>query len=362
MRRSPTPRGADVTPETVPASFIAALPKAELHVHLDGSIRPETLLDLADDAGVEMPSRDPAALANAMRADDATDLASYLSRFERTLAVLQTPDALVRVTRELVEDHAAENVRVVEIRYSPILNTAGGLSMEEVLEATLEGMRQGTEQTGIQAGLILCGIRNMDPATSVAIAELGVAFRERGVVAFDLAGAEAGNPVHRHAEAFEVAARGLLPATVHAGEAAGADSIRDALLHGRAARIGHGTRLHEDEALLAWVRDRSIPVEICLTSNVQTRVAATFEDHPVRRYFDEGILLTLCTDNRLVSGTTVCQEYRAAARHLDFDAGELAAVARMGFESAFLPLDEKEVLLAQVDDELDELLAGLDPD
>jgi adenosine deaminase len=359
MPPSRTPQGADVT---VPASFIAALPKAELHVHLDGSLRPETLLELADEAGVEMPARDPVALANAMRADDATDLASYLSRFERTLAVLQTADSLVRVTRELVEDHAAENVRVVEIRYSPVLNTAGGLAMEEVLEATLEGMRQGTEATGIRAGLILCGIRNMDPATSVAIAKLGVACRERGVIAFDLAGAEAGNPVHRHAEAFEIAARGLLPATVHAGEAAGAESIRDALLAGRAARIGHGTRLHEDEALLAWVRDRSIPVEICLTSNVQTRVSETFESHPVRRFFDEGILLTLCTDNRLVSGTTVCQEYRAAARYLDFDAGELAAVARMGFESAFLPLDEKEVLLAEVDEELDDLLDGIAPD
>ncbi len=342
--------------------FIAALPKTELHVHLDGSLRPTTMLELAEEAGVSLPASTPEALADAMRADDATDLVGYLSRFEATLSVLQTEESLVRVTRELVEDHAAENVRWVEIRYSPILNTRGGLSMEAVLEATAEGMRQGTEATGIQAGLILCGIRNIEPSTSVEIAHLAVAWRDRGVVAFDLAGAEAGHPAHRHAEAFTVAAEGLLPATVHAGEAWGADSIRDALLHGRASRIGHGTRLHEDETLLAWVRDRNIPVEICLTSNVQTRVAASFDIHPVRRYFDEGILLTLCTDNRLVSGTTVCEEYRAAARHLDFDAGELAAVARMGFEAAFLPLEARELLLAQVDEELDDLLAAVSLD
>jgi adenosine deaminase len=339
--------------------FIAALPKAELHVHLDGSLRPATMLELAETAGVTLPASSPEALARAMRADDATDLVAYLSRFEATLSVLQTEDSLVRVTRELVEDHAAENVRWVEIRFSPILNTREGLSMEAVLEAALEGMRQGTGSTGIQAGLILCGIRNMDPSTSVDIARLAVAWRDRGVVAFDLAGAEAGHPAHRHAEAFTVAAEGLLPATVHAGEAWGAESVRDALLHGRAARIGHGTRLHEDEALLGWVRDRNIPLEICLTSNVQTRVAETFEAHPVRRYFDEGILLTLCTDNRLVSGTTVSDEYRAAARHLGFDAGELAAVARMGFEAAFLTLEARELLLHEVDEELDDLLAGV---
>jgi len=329
--------------------WLTALPKAELHVHLDGSLRPETMLELADAVGVRLPAKEPEALARAMCADDATDLVAYLSRFGLTLSVLQTESALERVTRELVLDHANEGVRLVEIRYAPVLNTEGGLSMEAVLEATLSGLRQGMEATGIRAGLILCGIRNMDPATSVAQAKLAVAYRDRGVLAFDLAGAEAGHPVLNHARAFDIAAEGLLPATIHAGEAAGAESIRGALFHGRAARLGHGTRLEEDPELLRWVRDRRIGVEICLTSNVQTRVAATEADHPVRRYFDAGLLLTLCTDNRLVSGTTVVEEYEKAHQHLSFTPQELAQVARMGFEAAFLPQDEKAALLAAVD-------------
>ncbi len=351
-----------MSPSSELHAFLQALPRAELHVHLDGSLRPETLLELGEARGIDLPARTPEALAEAMRADDAADLVAYLARFATTLSVMQEPEALARVTRELVEDHAAEGVRLVEIRFSPLLNTEGGLSMDEVMEAVTAGMAQGVEAVAakglppIRAGLILCGIRSFEPVTSEAVAELAVAWKDRGVVAFDLAGAEAGNRVRDHVRAFEIAAAGLLPATVHAGEAWGADSIRDALLHGRAARIGHGTRLHEDPELLAWIRDRSIPVEICLTSNVQTRVAPSFEDHPVRRFFDEGVLLTLCTDNRLVSGTTVITEYARAAEHLGFDAGELAAVARMGFEAAFLPLEEKEVLLAEVDEALEELL------
>jgi adenosine deaminase len=341
----------------VTEAWVRALPKAELHVHLDGSLRPSTMLELADAAGVRLPADEPRTLARAMVADDAADLPAYLSRFETTLSVLQTADALARATRELVEDHAAEGVRLVEIRYAPILNTRGGLSIDAVLEATLDGMRQGVEATGIQAGLILCGIRNMAPSTSVATAELAVRNQDRGVVAFDLAGAERGHPAGKHVEAFETAARGLLPATVHAGEGWGPASIRDALHSGRASRIGHGTRLCEDEALEAWVRDRGIPVEICLTSNVQTRVAPTLGEHPVRRYFEGGIVLTLCTDNRLVSGTTVTDEYMRAAAHLHFTRAELLRVARMGFEAAFLPLGARTALLAEFDRALEPPIA-----
>jgi adenosine deaminase len=253
------------------------------------------------------------------------------------------------VTRELVEDHAAEGVEYVEIRYAPNLNTARGLSMQQVLHATLEGMEAGMASTGIRAQLILCGIRSMDPAIARQIAELAVAHRSAGVCAFDLAGAEAGHPARHHEEACRIAAEGLLPITLHAGEAWGADSIRDALVAGRALRIGHGTRLEEDPELLAWVRDRRIPLEICLTSNVQTRVAPTFEDHPARRYLEAGIQLTLCTDNRLVSGTTVTDEYLRAARHLGLSRSDLVRVARMGFESAFLPAPDKEALLRRLE-------------
>jgi adenosine deaminase len=335
---------APITPDLTEA-WVRALPKAELHVHLDGSLRPETMLELAAEVGVPMPASDPETLARVMCADDATDLVAYLSCFATTLSVLQTREALIRVTDELVTDHAAEGVEYVEIRYAPNLNTERGLSMEQVLHATLEGMEAGMARSGIRAQLILCGIRSMDPAIARQIAELAVAHRSAGVCAFDLAGAEAGYPARHHAEACRIAAEGLLPITLHAGEAWGAASIRDALVAGRALRIGHGTRLEEDPDLLAWVRDRRIPLEICLTSNVQTRVAPTFEAHPVRRYVEAGIQLTLCTDNRLVSGTTVTEEYLRAARHLGFTKAELVRIARMGFESAFLPAPDKAALL-----------------
>ncbi len=341
-------RGAS-DPSEPSEAWIRALPKAELHVHLDGSLRPATMLELADRAGVALPAADPEGLARAMRADDAADLPSYLSRFALTLSVLQEGDALARVTRELVEDHAAEGVRLVEIRYAPILNTDGGLSAEAVLEATLDGLAAGVQATGIHAGIIVCGIRSRPPSESEAMARLAVAYRDRGVVGFDLAGAEGGYPAGGHARAFRIAHEGLVPVTVHAGEGAGPPSIRGALLDGGAHRIGHGTRLGEDAELLQWVRDRGIPLEVCLTSNVQTRVARTLSEHPAARYLRDGVEIVLCTDNRLVSGTTLVDEYRIAARELGLDRRELVAVARSGFDAAFAPLPVRARLLAEVD-------------
>jgi len=330
---------------TLSPERIRSLPRAELHVHLDGSLRPETLLELAGDAGVTLPAREPAALADAMRADDTRDLSEYLARFEITLSVMQTPSALERIAGELVEDHALEGVWYVEIRYSPVLCTAGGMSLEEAVEAPLAGLRDAEARTGIEAALIICGIRNLAPATSARLAELAVAYRDEGVVGFDLAGGEAGNPAHHHLRAFQIARNGDLGVTIHAGEGWGAASIRDAIQSCGAHRIGHGTRLHEDPSLERYARDFQVPLEVCLTSNVQTGVSPTLEDHPVRRYFDLGIPVTLCTDNRLMSATTVAREYELAHRHLGFMWEEMVDMARTGFEKAFLPWNRKQALL-----------------
>lgn len=332
-------------------SRLRALPKAELHVHLDGSLRPDTMVALARERGIPLPVEDPRALEDFMRADDTADLVAYLAKFELTLSVMQDADALERITRELVEDHAAENVRWVEIRFCPALNTQGGLSMDQVMEATVRGLESGLRSAGIGGGLILCALRNQSPHVALEIAQLALSWKDRGVLAFDLAGAEAGHPAHHHLDAFELARHGNLPVTIHAGEAWGAESVHDAVHTCGASRIGHGTRLHEDEALMDWVRDRQIPIEICLTSNVQTRVAPTFGEHPVQRYFRAGIPLTLCTDNRLMSGTTVTEEYRLAVEHLGFTWADLMTIARMGFESAFLPWPEKKAWLAAFDAE-----------
>jgi adenosine deaminase len=334
-----------------------SVPKAELHLHLDGSLRPSTILELADDAGVSLPYGDEDSLYDYLHVQDGRDLVDYLKRFDLTLSVMQTAESLERSARELCEDAAAENVRYLEIRYSPILHQQGDLTLEEAVEAPLRGVRQAEDTLDVQAGLIICGIRNLPPDTSVRLAELAVAFKDRGVVAFDLAGGEAGNPAIEHAEAFRIAREANQNITIHAGEAAGAESIAEALHVCGANRIGHGTHLYEDPALLEYVNDHRIPIEVCLTSNVQTRAAESFALHPVRRYFDEGLLVSLHTDNRLMSGTTMTEEYLRAAEHLGFTRTELARLILNGFGSAFLPWREKQALISEVEEQVRGLAA-----
>ncbi len=343
----------DVTPE-----LLRALPKAELHVHLDGSLRPSTLIELARLREKPLPSDDPGTLARLMAPDDPGDLEAYLRRFETTLSVMQQADDLERIAYELARDAAAEGVRWLEVRWCPVLNTREGLSLAEAVEAPLRGLRRAEEEHGVGCGAILCALRSMDPAVSVEVARRALAFRDRGVVAFDLAGGERGHPAREHREAFRLAAMGDLPVTVHAGEADGPDSIRQALHDCGARRIGHGTRLHEDPSLLAYVRDFQVPLEVCLTSNVQTGVVPSVEAHPLRLYLERGLVVTLSTDNRLVSGTTLSREYALAHQRLGLGWPDLKEIALMGFRSAFLPLDEKLALLAGVEAELAQLEAA----
>ena len=328
------------------------LPKAELHVHLDGSLRPETMLELAEAQGKPMPADEPEALRDYMHVRDARNLVDYLERFEITLSVMQTADALERIAYELAADLAAENVRYAEIRYSPILNIREGLPLTETVDAPLRGLRRAERELGIRTRLIICGIRNMEPETSRDLADLTVAYKNRGVVAFDLAGAEYNYPAKKHKDAFFTVINQNMAATIHAGEAYGAESIHQALHYCGAHRIGHGTRLFEDPELLRYVRDFRIPLEICLTSNVQTRAVPSFEDHPVRAYFDQGLIVTLNTDNRLMSATTVTEEYWRAHQHLGFGWDELREMALMSFASAFLPWDEKQALIEEVKGEM----------
>lgn len=329
--------------------LLRALPKAELHVHLDGSLRPSTMAELAGERGVGLPAGDPAELAAHMLVTDAHSLEEYLARFVLTLAVMQDAEALERIAYELVEDHAGENVRYVEVRFCPALCTRDGLTPPQVLEAVLRGLERGERDFGVRARVIVCALRTLDPVASVEMAALALAYRDRGVVAFDLAGAEAGNPVLDHLEAFRLVGEAGLPCTVHAGEGFGAPSIRQALHLAGARRIGHGTRLFEDGELEAWVRDRAIPLEVCLTSNVQTGVAEAYDRHPVRRYHRLGIPVVLCTDNRLMSGVTLTDEYRHARDRLGFGWDDLVAVARAGFERAFVEDTERALLLAAFD-------------
>jgi adenosine deaminase len=233
-----------------------------------------------------------------------------------------------------------------------VLHTTEGMSLEEAVEAPLRGLARAEGDFDILTGLIVCGIRSLPPRVSLELAELAVAFKGRGVVAFDLAGREDGHPPRDHLEAFRLAARNHLPVTVHAGEGHGAASIAQALYECHARRIGHGTRLLEDPALEAFVNDFRVPLEVCLTSNVQTRVVPALEAHPFRRYFDAGIVVTLSTDNRLISGITLTDEYWLAHRHLGFTWEELKEVALLGFQAAFLPYQAKLGLLERVEEEM----------
>jgi len=248
--------------------LIGRLPKAELHTHLDSSLRPETMIELARDVGFELPARDPAALRRFMRVDDAANLEDYLKRFEYTIPLLQSAEAIERVAYEMVEDAARDNVRYLEVRYCPHLSQRQGMTLDEVMHAELQGLARGQRDFGVVARVINCSLRHYDPAVSVEIAECSVGFRDQGVVAFDLAGGEAGRPAGHHRAAFDVAAQGLLGVTVHAGEAAGAESIAEAVHLCHADRIGHGTRLYESPQLRDYIRDRRILIEANITSNV----------------------------------------------------------------------------------------------
>jgi adenosine deaminase len=337
--------------------WLLALPKAELHVHLDGSLRPLTLAELALERDRHLPEYEEDALGTHMLVSDARNLEEYLDRFALTLSVMQDHDAIERIAYELAADHHSENVQYLEARFCPALNTHEGLQSHEALEAALAGFQRAEKDFSIRTNVIVCALRTLPASSSLEMVELAAAYQDRGVCAFDLAGAEAGYPVKDHLAAFRFATAACLPITVHAGEGYGAASLRQAIEVAHASRIGHGTRLEEDPELMDYVRDHVVPLEVCITSNVQTRVAPSYAEHPVKRYFDHGITVTLCTDNRLMSGVTLTDEFGYARDHLGFSDEEIIRVARMGFESAYVGKRIKEEMLASFDAEV----AGLQP-
>jgi adenosine deaminase len=332
-------------PSSIDLRQLRRLPKAELHCHLDGSVRPRTLLELAKEYGTDMPRPDPASLRDYMRASDVRSLEEYLERFAVTLSVLQTAEALERVAYELVEDAAADGILYIEVRYAPLLNVRKDLSLGEAVEASLRGLARAERDHGTVARVILCALRQLDPDVSLEVAELAVDYRLRGVVGFDLAGPEAAYPASHHARAFVYAREHGLACTCHAGEGAGAASVREAVYDCGAMRLGHAARLVEDASLIDYVGEHRIPLEICLTSNVQTGAARSYESHPLRQFFDRGLSVVLNTDNRLMSDTTLTDEYALASERLGFTADELSTIALNGFESSFLPLDERHGLI-----------------
>ena len=333
--------------------FIEKLPKAELHCHLDGSLRVETIEELANEQHIKLPKNSLEELREYLEVgEDCKSLEEYLQPFAVTNSVLQTEEALARVTYELAEDCAQENIRYLEIRFSPILHVEKGLQLTQVVDAVLKGKHKAENALNIKIGIIICGIRHIDPENSLKLAELCVAYKNRGVVGFDLAGVEENYPAKAHKEAFYLIINNNVNTTVHAGEAYGPESIHQAIHYVSANRIGHGTRLKEDGDLLNYVNDHRIPLEMCITSNVQTKSVESYEKHPIRFYFDYGLRVTINTDNRLISKTTLTDEYMKAIKFFNFSEEEIKVLIQNGFKSSFLPLNEKRKMMERINEEL----------
>ncbi|HAG15737.1 MAG TPA: adenosine deaminase [Bacteroidales bacterium] len=340
-------------------TFLAQLPKAELHNHLDGSLRVETILELAKFQKIKLPTFNYQELKKLLVNDeDCQSLTEYFVPFEISLSVLQTEESMERATFELLEDVFSENVKYLEIRFSPLLHTKEGLSLEKIVEAVLRGKKQAEALYAIKSGIIICGLRQNTASQNFELAQLAVKYKNKGVVAFDLAGEEFGRPALDHLKAFEFAFKNDLARTVHAGEADGAHSIYDAIHGLKANRIGHGTQLFQDQELLKYIRDNRITLEVCLSSNLQTKAVQSLETHPIIDYFKQDVLVTLNTDSYLISGTTLTKEFEIAESIYHFDKKDFERLSLNAFQAAFIDADQKQDLIRLVKEEMKILFAN----
>jgi adenosine deaminase len=357
------------TANLLPGSEIAieSLPKVSLHDHLDGGLRPQTIIELAAEIGLEVPASDAASLgAWFAEKSDSGSLVEYLKTFDVTVGVMQTREGLERVAKEFVLDLAADGVVWGEIRWAPEQHLTRGLSLDETVEAVQAGLDAGVDEarsTGhsIRVGQLVSAMRHADRGREIA--ELALRHRDRGVVGFDIAGAEAGFPPSRLSDAFDLLASEYFPATVHAGEADGLESIRGALRDGHALRLGHGVRLAEDITLrdeggatiaelgllAEWIKDRQIALETSPSSNLQTGAIAAWGDqmvdHPLDLFYQLGFRVTVNTDNRLMSATTLSRELRLVSEAFGYDLDDLLALQLNAAQAAFLPVEDREALM-----------------
>ena len=333
-------------------AVLQTLPKVLLHEHLDGVLRPQTIIELAKSNDYDqLPTRHPEALARWFhQGANQGSLPKYLEGFAHTIAVMQTEEALERVAYEQAEDLRHDGVVYFETRFAPLFHTRKGLSHQQVVSAVLKGLERGRKSFGISSGLIICAMRNMD--VSLEMAELAVDFRQRGVVGFDLAGEEGGYPPKKHVDAFHYIQRQNFNITVHAGEGFGKESIWQAIQYCGAHRIGHGTRLVDDIAvtdgkvvklgdLAQYVLDKRIPLEICLLSNVHVGAARSLAEHPFKLFYQEKFRVTLNTDNRLMSDTSMTKEFEAARDTFGLTMDDFEKITINAMKSAFLPYDRR---------------------
>lgn len=342
--------------ELVAALDFRRLPKVLLHEHLDGGLRPQTVIDLAEDHQYEgLPTKDATKLADWFhRGAQRGSLPEYLEGFAHTIAVMQSAASLHRVAREFLEDMAADGVVYAEVRFAPAFHTQRGLSHDEVVRAVLNGLREGEERFGVSWGLIICAMRN--ESDSLEMAELAIRWRDLGVVGFDLAGEEAGFPPKKHLKAFQAVQRANFLFTIHAGEAFGPESIWQALQYCGAHRLGHGTRLRDDIEVAAdgslklgpladYVLNQRIPLEMCLSSNIDTGTCPSLADHPFPLFLRAGFRVFLNTDDRLMSNTEMSRECILATEAYDLTFAELEKMTMSAMKSAFAPHSQRVALI-----------------
>ncbi len=315
-----------------------ALPKIDLHLHLDGAIRVPTIAALGDQLGIRLPTTDPHKLARYVQVSrDCRSLTDFLKRFEVFYPLLPFAVTQERIAYELCEDAARDNVIYFETRFAPALAASDRFPMEEAVQAALEGLRRGQRDFGLRCGLILCCYRSITPEQNITTVKLAQKYLDRGVVGIDLAGDETHHPATPHAAAFALARRYGIPMTIHAGEGGRAENIREAVFDHGAARIGHGVALARDGDLLKRVRDQGTTFEICLTSNLQTCSVESLAAHPFPRFLNEGVRVTLNTDDPAISNITLTHEYELAGETYRLTRPQIRQLLETAAQAAFAP-------------------------
>ncbi|MBO0466324.1 adenosine deaminase [Enterococcus plantarum] len=334
----------------VKREHVKKLPKIELHCHLDGSIRPETLRKIAEPQGISLPVDDDQLKKQLVAPADCQNLNDYLERFDLVLSCLQTEAALTTATLDVIHQAAEEHIQYIEIRFAPSLHTEKGLSLPKVIKAVLSGLQQGQQRFGVKSNALLCGMRHEDSAAIEKIVQLAESFKTEGIVGFDLAGNELDFPPYTFEETLELVNQLTIPLTLHAGECGCGKNVADAVYLG-AKRIGHGIAVKDTPEYFSLLRDKNILIEMCPTSNFQTKTVTKLADYPFQTFIDAGINVCINTDNRTVSDTTLTDEYMKLHEWYGITYADMEQLNHNAVNGAFIPEHEKQVLHEQLKNE-----------
>lgn len=325
--------------------IIRDLPKVDLHCHLDGSVRPQTIIDIAIKENIAIPSRELKEFEKCVKVfDECNSLKEYLDKFELPIKVMQKKEDIYRITSELLEDVSKENVKYIEIRFAPFKHMEKGLKAEEVIETVIKAMKEGREKYGVMSNLILCAMRHESLESSKLLVEIGRKYLGKGLVAVDLAGNEQDFPPEIHKEAFDLAKKYGFHCTIHAGETGIEQNIIKSIDILHAERIGHGVCAFKDEKVVKYLKDKKIPLEMCITSNINTKAVESYKTHPIKEYLDEGLIVTVNTDNITVSNVSINDEFNYLVKEQGFTLEHIKKVIKNGIEASFASEQDKDIL------------------